>query len=263
MKRTFLTFPVIALLFCGTLVMAFSSGPPDGRTGGPGESNCTVACHSSFALNSGPGTLVLTAPPNYSPNDTLTISVALSQTGQLRWGFEVTVLDTNDAPVGAMVVTDAPRTQISTDITTMREYIKHTSTGTDNGTPDTAPGWSFDWIAPVSDVGPVTFYIAGNAANGNLFNTGDYIYTTSTTVNPLPVACCIGIRGNVDNDGLDAIDIADLVYLVAFAFGGGPAPVCTEEADIDASGGAIPIDIADIVYLVNFMFGGGPAPVIC
>jgi len=81
--------------------------------------------------------------------------------------------------------------------------------------------------------------------------------------------CCFSVRGNIDNNpdpdvaGIGGIDIADLVYLVAYSFSGGPAPVCTEEADVDASGGAIPIDIADIVYVVNFMFGGGPAPLSC
>lgn len=72
--------------------------------------------------------------------------------------------------------------------------------------------------------------------------------------------CCVGIRGNVDNDPGDNIDIADLVYFVTFSFGGGPAPVCFEEADVD---GSLGLDIADIVYMVTYMFAGGPAPVSC
>ena len=72
--------------------------------------------------------------------------------------------------------------------------------------------------------------------------------------------CCIGIRGNVDGDGLDQTDIADLVYFVSYSFGGGPAPICFEEADMDASLG---LDIGDIVYLVSYSFGGGPAPLPC
>ena len=72
--------------------------------------------------------------------------------------------------------------------------------------------------------------------------------------------CCIGITGNVDNDGSDAIDISDLVYLVDYMFNGGPAPFCFEEADMDISGG---IDISDLVYLVDYMFVGGSAPKDC
>ncbi len=73
--------------------------------------------------------------------------------------------------------------------------------------------------------------------------------------------CCMPpIRGNVDYDAGDNIDISDLVYLVDYMFNQGPAPVCLEEADIDATGG---IDISDLVYLVDYMFTGGPAPLAC
>jgi len=72
--------------------------------------------------------------------------------------------------------------------------------------------------------------------------------------------CCVGITGNVDNDGGDNIDISDLVYLVDYMFSGGPPPECLEEADLDISGG---IDISDLVYLVDYMFTGGPPPLAC
>jgi len=72
--------------------------------------------------------------------------------------------------------------------------------------------------------------------------------------------CCL-LRADVDNSGTGP-DIADLVYLVAFMFSGGPAPPCMGQADIDGSGSATP-DIADLVYLVAFMFSGGPAPAPC
>ena len=81
--------------------------------------------------------------------------------------------------------------------------------------------------------------------------------------------CCLGeIRGNVDNDPGDAIDISDLVFLVDYMFTGGPAPTCWEEANIDGSGDGPPdgsedIDISDLVYLVDFMFNEGPAPLPC
>ncbi len=78
-----------------------------------------------------------------------------------------------------------------------------------------------------------------------------------------PCSCCIGIRGNVDNDPGDIIDISDLVYLVDFMFTGGPEPLCVEEADIDGSGGSTPIDITDLVHLVDYMFNGGPPPANC
>lgn len=74
--------------------------------------------------------------------------------------------------------------------------------------------------------------------------------------------CCIGIRGNVEGDASENIDISDLVFLVDFMFTGGPAPLCDTEANIDADAGGN-IDISDLVYLVDFMFTGGPPPPSC
>ena len=80
-----------------------------------------------------------------------------------------------------------------------------------------------------------------------------------------PPTCCVGIRGNVDNDGGDNIDISDLVYLVDYMFTGGPAPECWSEANVDGGGtdNASGIDISDLVYLVDYMFTGGLLPSAC
>ncbi|KAA3635982.1 MAG: hypothetical protein DWP97_03720 [Calditrichaeota bacterium] len=74
--------------------------------------------------------------------------------------------------------------------------------------------------------------------------------------------CCIDFAGNIDNDLLDNIDIADLVFFVDFSFNGGTEPFCFEEADVD---GTKSLDIGDIVYIVDYMFGSpqGPLPIKC
>ena len=74
--------------------------------------------------------------------------------------------------------------------------------------------------------------------------------------------CCLGIRGNVDNDPEQMIDISDLVYLVDFIFTNGQVPFCQAEANINGDAAGL-IDISDLVYLVDFMFTGGPAPISC
>ena len=73
-------------------------------------------------------------------------------------------------------------------------------------------------------------------------------------------ACCLGPRGNVNNDILDNNDISDLTYLVSYLFQNGPPPPCEEEADVDASG---QIDVSDLTYYVAYLFQGGPAPIWC
>jgi uncharacterized protein (TIGR03437 family) len=66
-------------------------------------------------------------------------------------------------------------------------FIEHTSAGTRIGTTGGAI-FQFDWTPPATNVGPVTFYAAGNAANGNGAPTGDLIYTTSVQLNPATFA---------------------------------------------------------------------------
>ncbi len=60
-----------------------------------------------------------------------------------------------------------------------------------------------------------------------------------------------------DVDGSGTVNIADITYLVAFMFQGGPDPVSMNGADAD---GNCIISIADITYLVSSVFKGGPAP---
>jgi hypothetical protein len=64
-----------------------------------------------------------------------------------------------------------------------------------------------------------------------------------------------GICG--DSDGSLSVDIDDVVHLINYIFGGGPAPEPLESGDADCSGN---VDIDDVVYLINFIFGGGPMP---
>ncbi len=60
-------------------------------------------------------------------------------------------------------------------------------------------------------------------------------------------------------DGVAPIDISDVVFLINYIFGGGPAPVPLSVGDVDCVSG---VDISDAVYLINFIFSGGPAPCV-
>jgi hypothetical protein len=75
--------------------------------------------------------------------------------------------------------------------------------------------------------------------------------------------CCEGIRGNVDGDADDSIDISDMAHLVDFVYNDGPRPSCIEEADINASGDKNPIDEDDVEYLWLYMTSQGPPPPEC
>ena len=74
--------------------------------------------------------------------------------------------------------------------------------------------------------------------------------------------CCRDLRGNVDNDENDELDISDVVYLTNSIFNSPPSPqpICPEESDIDGSG---EMDITDLVTLVNYFFFNGSGPQSC
>ncbi len=65
-----------------------------------------------------------------------------------------------------------------------------------------------------------------------------------------------GQTGDINGAG-DGVDIADLVWLVDYMFGGGASPLPYDAGDVDCTG---EIDIADLVYLVSYMFSGGTEP---
>ena len=54
-------------------------------------------------------------------------------------------------------------------------YVQQ-STRTDNGS------WVFDWVAPSSDFGEITFSGSGLATGGNSGTGGDHVFVTSTSV---------------------------------------------------------------------------------
>lgn len=156
----------------------YSGGPPDGVSGGPGEDTC-VMCHSTFGLNSGPGMLTIAGPPSYEPGQTYPVTVTLQQAGQTRWGFEFSPLDQ-----GTCTIIDPTQTQLS--LSGGRTYVKHTVAGTNAGTPGPT-AWTFNWTAPTDPPASITFYAAGNAANNDGGNSGDYIYTATHSMGLVPV----------------------------------------------------------------------------
>src|ERR1044072_8118675 len=161
-------------------VAAFSAGPPAGYTGAPGEEpEACAECH--VPSDAGTGHISITAPQTYVPGQTYPITVTHTNADptRLRWGFELTVLDTaSDEKAGELQNLDG-LTQVlnNTGPDSARQYIEDTAAGTFIGQQNGA-SWTFNWTAPAVDVGPVTFYAAGNQANNDGNTSGDNIYKT-------------------------------------------------------------------------------------
>jgi uncharacterized repeat protein (TIGR01451 family) len=167
--------------------LAFSSGPLAGYTHAPGELDCSE-CHLHQA-DAGTGRISITAPASYVPGQTyqITVTHTNSDPTRLRWGFELTALDDANEKAG-----DLQNTSVLTQVLNnqgpggARQYIEHTSSGTFINQQGGA-SWTFNWTAPSTNVGPVTFYTAGNQANYDGNTSGDYIYYTFVQSQPAAV----------------------------------------------------------------------------
>jgi hypothetical protein len=172
----------LALAAITIVSMSFDIMEPNGIAGytnSPGEKNCTN-CHNSFALNSGGGSVKISCPTltnwSYVPGQTYSISVTVAKTGAKKFGLGFEALTSTNTNAGTL--TAGTGTKTANFASNSRLNIVHTGTG--NSGTDTYT-FTFTWKAPATDIGKVTFYCAGNAANGSGV-AGDYIYTTSQVV---------------------------------------------------------------------------------
>ena len=162
-----------------TTVRSYSTGPPAGFSGAPDEASC-AACHTGGLT--GPGQFVIVGlPATYTPGQTYQVTVRHTTTDQtrLRWGFEMTSLDSAGMPAGTFGDVSGTTQHF---VENGRDYIEHTLSGSFGGQPNGAQ-WNVNWIAPPTNVGPVTLYAAGNQANNDGSSGGDQIYVAQATVN--------------------------------------------------------------------------------
>ncbi|MFT6716101.1 MAG: hypothetical protein ACJA0Q_000730 [Saprospiraceae bacterium] len=165
-------------IFASALVLiSFSSGPGGSGqqvTGAPGEGTC-VNCHSSNTLNSGTGSISATisgGSSKYIPANDYTIVVTGTGSSANKYGFQIVALKTSDDS-NAGTFSSGSGTQLAT--LNSKTYVEHSSASTTGS-------WSFNWQAPLTDVGDVTFYIAGNSAESPAGTNGDNIYTSTFTL---------------------------------------------------------------------------------
>jgi hypothetical protein len=147
-----------------------SSGAPAGYSGDPkgGNKTCT-SCHGGSAAIQVSDWISSDIPSSgYVPGTTYTITVIASENGLNTFGFQATAQNSSGVVLGTLL-----NKSNETKIINTGNYITHTPSGlsgTDSKT------WTFDWTAPSSGAGSVTFYAAFNAANGAGNSSGDKIY---------------------------------------------------------------------------------------
>lgn len=164
-----------------TTIGAYPNGPEPAVTGGFGEPTCSQSgCHTSYEVDAGKalglGDLVISGfPETYDPGQTYAIKLAVTHTEErYAWGFQLAVrIAESGVQAGELQPAD-DTTQVLVENGT--QYIEHTMDGTATNTFD------FVWVAPSGAVGDIVVHATGNAADGDMFPEGDYIYTTSITM---------------------------------------------------------------------------------
>jgi len=167
-------------------LFAWSTGPEAYRAGAPGDKGtCNDSgCHNSYSLDSGSAEFSITGPVSYTPGETIKLKVSFSSSSGKLHGFEMTAIDTDDNQIGKFKKI-GKTTQVipANDYRGLKKedkgtYIEHTRSGYKK------KSWKVKWIAPANATGTVTFYAAGNEADGNGSPSGDYIYTTTLEISP-------------------------------------------------------------------------------
>ena len=196
----------VTLAVIPTMLHAFSSGPLPGLTGAPGEGNCSQCHGGSLTQNS--ASLLLDAGGQLSytpggPKQTWTLNI--TDNLGVVFGFELSVRQAADTAVAAgnlepagtgmrvICSNGAAKTANQPCAGNGPQYIEHTLSSA-NGV------WSMEWTPPSTNVGDITVYVAGNAANGNGNSFGDRIHLKSFTLAPAAggPAPAIFARGVVD-----------------------------------------------------------------
>jgi hypothetical protein len=192
-KHTFVFTLVLGLVWTGYL-FGYVFGPDPAVNGilGSGQTCAMSGCHSQFPVNVSGGSVTIGGLPGsgWVAGQTYPLTVTVQRTGQRVFGFQLSaVADATSQQAGTLagsnqavkLVCGQGSRQVGCNTAGAVQFAEHTN-ATTQGT------FQVNWTAPSSgDVGIVRFNVAGNAANGDLNNQGDFIYTRVETVGPAAV----------------------------------------------------------------------------
>jgi hypothetical protein len=167
-----------------------SGGPQQGKTGAPGEGACSqIGCHTSSILRIKDSSTTFTFSPalvnnTYQPGTTYDVAITIAYNQRSKFGFQATVLNSNNTKGGDLAKASATDNTTSLVIGSgtfaNRQYIQHTNNG---NTGTNSRTWSFKWTAPAAGTGAVTFFTAMLAADGDGQSDGqDSTYRSRYTI---------------------------------------------------------------------------------
>jgi hypothetical protein len=146
---------VMPILVGGSII------PQNGYSGRPGEGTCRD-CHPAKKLVEPDSSVVLGLPDAWQPGTTYQCTLVVHVAGANFWSFEMTTVDSASVQAGRVGITDPQHTLL--DSLDHVLYFKNSIKGTWVGQNDSAR-WAFDYTAPDSGAGPVSFYWCGYFKN--------------------------------------------------------------------------------------------------
>lgn len=170
-----------ALILFSPTAYARRGNPPAGHNGSTASGG--DSCRHCHGDNTGPGSVqIFGVPRGYEPGTVYDLAIRVTDEFQLGAGFQLSVEDPSGNFVGTLMTVDG-NSQLNSG------WINHTSTGVSASTADWSllgnlADFAVQWQAPDSDIGPVTFWAAGNAINNNGILTGDVVYLSDVTIGP-------------------------------------------------------------------------------
>lgn len=194
---------VVYALFAGLMpliLFAAKTGPAPRRTGAPGDAPLACAsgaCHTDkfeggpINFHGGNIRAEFSTGTSYTPGTPVTITVQVADPVNTLFGFQMTARLERDlangqagrfvagAGMGVLCENDVPRSSNGNcPASAPVEFIGHTA--------PREGSWTFTWTPPAALSGPVHFYVAGNAVNGNNDDDGgDHVYTKEYVLQPL------------------------------------------------------------------------------
>jgi uncharacterized protein (TIGR03437 family) len=210
-KLVFLLMPAVAL--------AYEYGPNPRYTAAPGDDPMACAsagCHTSNP-NGGPinpaggsVTATFSTGSSYTPGGPpITITVTVTDSVNTGYGFQMTArLDSDlangqagDFTAGANQIVlcgnGSPKPCLAASPVEFIEHYYPAGTVVKSTSP-----YTFTWTPPATNVGPVHFYVAGNAVTGKLPLTAsgaDHVYTASYVLTPAGSTAPVLTSGSVAN----------------------------------------------------------------
>ena len=167
------------LIFSLLIMLSFSSNPPQGRTGAPGERTCASAgCHLNQSASIR-GKLELRGLPETFTSGvdyTLAFDMIVESGAPVRGGLQVSALTVSEEDAQAFI---NPSMSSTVSTTGGRSYFEHDPAKRFEGS-DTIT-YEVNWNYQGDSAEDIIFYAAANFANGNNAQSGDRIVTWSDT----------------------------------------------------------------------------------